>query len=71
VTDPTGILVGLLALVGVLAAAIVSALVALGIALLRYLAKQHLLELWNRQLVDHIYRQLPPPPPPAPEGLYD
>lgn len=25
--------------------------------------------MYNRQLVDHIYKGLPPPPPPAPDGL--
>lgn len=27
--------------------------------------------LWNRELVDHIYRSAPPPPPPPPFGLFD
>ncbi len=26
--------------------------------------------LWNRQLVDHIWRGAPPPPPKQPEGLF-
>lgn len=30
-----------------------------------------LLWLWNRELVDHIYRSAPPPPPPPPFGLFD
>lgn len=25
---------------------------------------------WNRELVDHIYRRLPPPPPPQPTNLF-
>jgi uncharacterized membrane-anchored protein YhcB (DUF1043 family) len=25
---------------------------------------------WNRELVDHIYRRLPPPPPPQPDHLF-
>ena len=28
------------------------------------------LYLYNRQLVDHIYRDLGPPPPPPPAGLF-
>lgn len=30
-----------------------------------------LLWLWNRELVDHIYRGASPPPPPPPTGLFD
>lgn len=30
----------------------------------------HLLYLWNRQLVDHIYRGEDPPPPTPPDGLF-
>jgi hypothetical protein len=26
--------------------------------------------LWNRQLVDHIWRRAPPPPPNQPAGLF-
>jgi hypothetical protein len=29
-----------------------------------------LLYLWNRQLVDHIYRGAPPPAPTPPPGLF-
>lgn len=29
-----------------------------------------LLYLWNRQLVDHIYRGLGPPAPSPPDGLF-
>jgi predicted PurR-regulated permease PerM len=25
---------------------------------------------WNRELLDHIYRRLPPPPPPQPTNLF-
>lgn len=31
---------------------------------------RHLLFLWNRQLVDHIYRGKAPPPPAPPAGLF-
>src|SRR6218665_921873 len=36
-------------------------------------ADRHLLYLWNRQLVDHIYRGIgpPPPPPPPPPFTHD
>lgn len=30
-----------------------------------------LLYLWNRQLVDHIYRGLEPPAPAPPPGLFE
>lgn len=33
--------------------------------------RTQLLWLWNRQLVDHIYRGAPPPPPPPPEDLFN
>lgn len=33
--------------------------------------REHLAYLWNRQLVDHIYRGLKPPPPAPPPGLLD
>lgn len=31
---------------------------------------RQLLWLWNRELVDAIWRQAPPPPPKAPQGLF-
>ena len=31
----------------------------------------HLLYLWNRQLVDHIYADRKPPPPSPPAGLFE
>lgn len=61
----------LLALLGVLVTAGTAGCVAIVVALLRYLTKQRLLELWNRDLVDQIYRGDPPPPRPAPAGLFD
>src|SRR6218665_2348290 len=33
-------------------------------------ADRRLLYLWNRQLVDHIYRGIGPPPPQPPPGLF-
>src|SRR6218665_3547964 len=33
-------------------------------------ADRHLLYLWNRQLVDHIYRGIGPPPPQPPPGPF-
>lgn len=30
----------------------------------------HLLYLWNRQLIDHIYTRKEPPPPMPPAGLF-
>lgn len=34
-------------------------------------ADNQLLWQWNRQLVDHIYKQLAPPPPDPPAALFD
>lgn len=31
---------------------------------------EHLLYLWNRELVDHIWKGKPPPPPGPPPGLF-
>ena len=31
---------------------------------------RQLLWLWNRELVDAIWRRAPPPPPSAPDGLF-
>lgn len=31
---------------------------------------RQLLWLWNRELVDAIWRRAPPPPPKAPDGLF-
>lgn len=61
----------LLILVGVLVTAGTAGCVSIVVALLRYLTKQRLLELWNRDLVDQIYRGEAPPPRPAPAGLFD
>lgn len=33
--------------------------------------REHLLFLWNRELIDHIYQGKPPPPPNPPDGLLD
>jgi hydroxyethylthiazole kinase-like sugar kinase family protein len=32
---------------------------------------EQLLWQWNRALIDHIYRQCPPPPPEPPAGLFE
>ncbi|GAA6122019.1 hypothetical protein BPY_01270 [Bifidobacterium psychraerophilum] len=35
------------------------------------IADNQRLWLWNRTLVDHIWRGAKPPPPPPPEGLFE
>lgn len=72
------IIVALIGLVGVIAGTIAT----LGVQrqrdqidaaseMLHLEAEVNRLWLWNRQLVDHIYKGAPPPPPPPPEGLFD
>ncbi|TQM25121.1 hypothetical protein [Microbacterium kyungheense] len=68
-SDP--ILIAIVTALAVVLAAIVAGMVTLAIALVRWHADNRRLWLWNRQLVDHIYRGLPPPPPPPPAELFD
>lgn len=65
------LVVPLLAFLGVVTVALVTGGVTLGVQLTKWKADNHRLWLWNRQLVDHIYRGSPPPPPAPPAGLFD
>lgn len=65
------LVVPLLAFLGVVTVALVTGGVTLGVQLTKWKADNHRLWLWNRALVDHIYRGNPPPPPPPPAGLFD
>ena len=65
------VVIAMLAFVGAVLASIVAGAITLGIQLTKWKADNHRLWMWNRQLVDHIYRQLPPPPPPPPADLFD
>lgn len=67
----TSVQVALLAMIAVLGSAFVGGGISLVISLARSRQQMHLLYLWNRQLVDHIYRGLPPPAPAPPAGLFD
>ncbi|GAA5205877.1 hypothetical protein GCM10025774_04880 [Microbacterium kyungheense] len=64
-------MIAIVTALAVVLAAIVAGMVTLAIALVRWHADNRRLWLWNRQLVDHIYRGLPPPPPPPPAELFD
>ncbi|RZU66742.1 hypothetical protein EV379_3108 [Microterricola gilva] len=64
------VLIALLAMIGVLGSAFVAGGITLVLSLAKNRQQNHLLYLWNRQLVDHIYRGYPPPPPEPPEGLF-
>jgi hypothetical protein len=65
------ILIAMLGAYAVILAAFIAGGVSLAVALARWHADNKRLWLWNRELVDHIYRQLPPPPPIPPSELFD
>ncbi len=68
---PDALVIALLAFVATVLGALVAGGVTLAIQLTKWQADNRRLWLWNRQLIDHIYRQLPPPPPPPPAELFD
>lgn len=68
---PDTIVLGLLAFVGVVLTALIGGGVTLAIQLTKWQADNRRLWLWNRELVDHIHRRLPPPPPRPPAELFD
>ena len=69
--DSISIIVPLLTFLGLVVVALVGGGVTLGVQLTKWYAQNQLLWLYNRQLIDHIYRGNPPPPPTPPAGLYD
>ena len=69
--DPLAVIVPLVTFLGVVIAALVAGGITLGVQLTRWYNQNQLLWLYNRQLIDHIYRGNPPPPPTPPAGLYD
>lgn len=69
--DPLAVVVPLLAFLGLVTAALVAGGITLGVQLTKWQADNHLLWMYNRQLVDHIYRGKEPPPPAPPAGLFD
>lgn len=68
---PDTLVIAILAFVGVVLSALIAGGVTLAIQLTKWHADNRRLWLWNRQLVDHIYRGLPPPPPSPPAELFD
>lgn len=69
--DPLAVIVPLLTFLGLVVVALVGGGITLGVQLTKWYAQNQLLWLYNRQLIDHIYRGNPPPPPTPPAGLYD
>lgn len=61
----------LLTFVGIVVASLIAGGVTLAVQLTKWHADNRRLWLWNRQLVDHIYRGLAPPPPAPPAELFD
>lgn len=68
---PDTLVIAILAFVGVVLSALIAGGITLAIQLTKWQADNRRLWLWNRQLVDHIYRGLPPPPPAPPAELFD
>jgi hypothetical protein len=65
------VLIAIVSVLGVVVAAVIGGMVTIAINLARWHSDNRQLWLWNRQLVDHIYRGLPPPPPAPPAGIFD
>lgn len=61
----------LLGFVGVVLVSLIGGGVTLAVQLTKWQADNRRLWLWNRQLVDHIYRGLGPPAPAPPAELFD
>lgn len=68
-TEP--ITLALLTFVGLVLAALIAGGITLAVQLTRWHTDNRRLWLWNRELVDHIYRGLGPPPPAPPTELFD
>lgn len=68
---PDAVTLAILAFVGLVLTALIAGGVTLAINLAKWHSQNQRLWYWNRQLVDHIYRGLPPPPPAPPTDLFD
>ena len=68
---PDAVVIGILSFVAIVLSALIAGGITLAVQLTRWQADNRRLWLWNRELVDHIYRGLPPPPPGPPTGLFD
>ncbi len=69
--DVGALIVAILAFAGVVAGALVAGGVTLAVQLTKWRADNRLLWMYNRELIDHIYRGLGPPPPVPPRELFD
>lgn len=69
--DPLAVIVPLLAFLGLVTAALIAGGITLAVQLGKWHTDNHLLWLYNRQLIDHIYRGNEPPPPAPPAGLFN
>lgn len=65
------IALAILALAGVVLAALIAGGITLAVNLTKWHAQNQKLWYWNRQLVDQIYRRSPPPPVAPPADLFD
>lgn len=68
---PDALIIAILTFVGLVVAALIAGAFALGTQLVKWQASNQKLWLWNRALVDHIYRGLGPPPPTPPTDLFE
>lgn len=69
--DEITIVVAVIGACASVAAAIIATRVTVRSQVARVQKDNQLLYLWNRQLVDHIYRRQAPPPPSPPDGLFE
>lgn len=69
--DPVALIAPLLTFLGIVTVAMIGGAITLGVQITKWHADNRLLWLYNRQLIDHIYRGSPPPPPAPPPGLFD
>lgn len=69
--DEITIIVAVIGACASVAAAVVASRVTVRSQVARVQKDNQLLYLWNRELVDHIYKKLGPPPPAPPDHLFE